>query len=171
MQDIFIVNKWIWVDYGIAAIVMVSALGGFLRGFLREFLALLIWLIALWSSYHYSQPAAVYLQHHISNPQFRTAAAALLVFLGVMFCGSFLGFFLGRMLQKTPLSFSARFSGLLLGFTRGTLIALLLVLLAGLSPLAKDAWWKQSQFIPTLHVWVEWLKGQMPVEKTGLLSR
>ena len=52
--------------------------------------------------------------------------------------------------------------GLLFGILRGGAIVTLLILAAGLTPLPKDPWWHDSQFIMHFQELAVWLRTQLP---------
>ena len=49
------------VDYSLIAIVLISLLFGAIRGFLRESVALLGWLVGLWLAWRYAPAVQPYL--------------------------------------------------------------------------------------------------------------
>ncbi len=44
-----------WVDIAIIAIIGLSVLTGLFRGFVKEAVALLVWVVAIWLGFNYSQ--------------------------------------------------------------------------------------------------------------------
>ena len=70
----------IWVDYAILVIISISALISILRGFVREALSLLGWILAIWVSFTFVDEVAALLVDHISVPSVRTATAFLALF-------------------------------------------------------------------------------------------
>src|SRR5579885_2506803 len=70
------------VDYLIVALVILSAIVGVVRGFLREIIALVTWVVARLVAWHFSGRLEPYLGGLLSSPHVRPwAARAILVIL------------------------------------------------------------------------------------------
>jgi membrane protein required for colicin V production len=162
-------DSMIWIDYTISVLVIVSALIGLFRGFIKEAFVLVLWVIAVWVGMQYSRDFAVLLQDTISYPSARIAAAFGLLFFLTLILGGLISFILGQLVEKTGLSGSDRILGMLFGILRGVVLVSLLVMLAGLTPLPQDPWWKQSLLIPPLQTIAVWLKDHIPSGLAGYI--
>jgi membrane protein required for colicin V production len=141
-------TQLMWVDYALLGLIVLSALVSLLRGFLREAMALVGWAAAVWMALTFTEEVAVIFQNHIEVPSVRLAAAAALLFLGTLLVSGLVVFLLGQLVDKTGLSGTDRVLGVVFGAGRGVVIAALLVMLAGLTPLPQDPWWRQSLLLP-----------------------
>lgn len=159
----------IWVDYSIACLVLVSALIGLFRGFVKEAFALFTWLVASGVGMNYSRDFAVLLENSISYPSARIAAAFALLFFMTLILGSLISFILSQLIEKTGLTGTDRLLGVLFGIARGGLLVALLVMLAGVTPLPEDPWWKQSKLIPPFQSLAVWLKDHIPSDLAGYI--
>ncbi len=56
-----------WIDWVIVAVILLSALTGLLRGFVKEIMALTIWGMGLFLSYRYYELTTPYITHYISD--------------------------------------------------------------------------------------------------------
>ncbi|CAD6876577.1 CvpA family protein [Methylomonas fluvii] len=157
--------KLLWVDYVVISIILISAIMGLMRGFIKEAFALVLWMVAVWVATQYCRDVSVLLQSTISYPSARIAAAFALLFFATLILGSLISFLLSQLIEKTGLTGSDRLLGMLFGIARGAVLVSLLVMLAGLTPLPEDPWWKQSLLIPPFQALAVWLKTHMP---TGL---
>ena len=138
----------IWVDYAILAIVGVSGVFSLLRGFVKEALSLTGWIAAFWIAIAYSGRVASWLEGYVTVPSVRVAIGfAALFVLVLLACGIVLRM-AGVLVAKTGMSGTDRTLGIVFGVLRGVVIAGLLVLLAGLTPLPRDPWWSESSFLP-----------------------
>ncbi len=153
---------FIWVDYCIVGLIAVSALIGLFRGLIREVFSLVIWGAAMWVGLHYNHPFSVYLEHAIPVASARLVVAFLVIFIGVLLLGGMLTFLLGKLVDTTGLGGTDRLAGMLFGVARGMLIVSILVVLAGVTPLPADPWWKQSKLIPPFQSLAVWLRSQIP---------
>lgn len=152
----------IWVDYAILGIVGISALISLLRGFVREAISLATLLIAFWVATQFSAHVGEMLSGKISVPSVRIGVAFGLLFVLTLFAGGLVNYLAGLLVRKTGLSGTDRMLGLVFGILRGGAIVTLLVLAAGLTPLPKDPWWHESQFIKHFQVPAVWLLGHLP---------
>ena len=169
MLDSLPLDRMIWVDYSIACLVMVSALIGLFRGFVKEAFALLIWMLAIGVGMHYCRDFAVLLQDQISYPSARIATAFAILFFMTLILGSLISFILHHLIEKTGLTGTDRLLGVLFGFIRGAVLVALLVMLAGITPLPEDPWWKQSLLIPPFQSLAVWLKDHIPSDMAGYI--
>lgn len=147
----------IWVDWCVAFVLLISAAVGVFRGLTRELLGLLGWVLALWLTWQFSDNAAGWLESSIATPSIRHAVAAAAVFAVGLMAGALFSWGVGRLIQKSPFAATDRVLGAGFGLLRGTLFAVLFVMLAGLTPLKRDAWWQQSFSVGKL----EWLAGKL----------
>lgn len=160
----------IWIDYAIAGLVGISAVIGLIRGFVAEAFSLFTWGVAVWVGLSFSREFSVYLQPWITVPSGRMAAAFLILFVITLIVGSLVRFLLGQLVDSTGLTGSDRFAGLLFGIARGVLVVAVLVLLAGLTPLPEDPWWKESGLITHFQSVAVWLKDQLPSGVAGIVN-
>lgn len=133
-----------WPDYVIIAILALSAGFGLLRGFVREVAALLVWALAFIGSVQHSGVVSNYLTGITDSPTVHLVLAFILLFVGIVVLGSIVTRILVKLVTVSGLGGTDRLLGLLFGAVRGSVIAALAVLLAGLSPLAQERVWEES---------------------------
>lgn len=155
--------NWIWVDYLIAGIILISALISLFRGFIREVLSLLVWILAFWIGWAFFRDLALHL-YWIELPSFRYGIAFFTLFLATLIVGALVNYLVGQLLIKTGLSGTDRFLGVLFGAARGAVLVAVLVLLAGLTPLPQDPWWRQSDLLHYFGGLAGWLQGLLPAD-------
>lgn len=152
----------IWVDYVIIGIIGVSALISLVRGFVRETLSLIVWVLAFGLAWSYFRELALQLSPWITTPSFRLGAAFLVIFLGVLIVGGIVGFLIGQLVDKTGLSGTDRLLGMIFGAARGAVLVAILVLLAGLTPFPQDPWWRDSTLLGHFQALAVWLLSLLP---------
>jgi membrane protein required for colicin V production len=152
----------IWVDYVIIGLIGLSALIGLMRGFVREALSLLAWVLAIWVGVRFAPLAAVELEPYVSTPSLRLMAAFAVLFVVTLIAAAIVNYLLVLLVRKSGIGGTDRFLGLLFGVVRGGAVVALLVLLAGLTPMPKDPWWQESRLIPTFEDMALWIKGFLP---------
>ncbi|MGZ5001550.1 MAG: CvpA family protein, partial [Methylomonas sp.] len=72
--------------------------------------------------------------------------------------GGLIGFLVSLVSKNKQPTFMRRFGGMVIGAIRGLLVVTLVVLLAGFTPLPKDAWWAESMLIPPFQLCAIWLR-------------
>ena len=152
------------IDYVIIAIVIISLLIGLLRGFVKEILSLLAWIVAIWVGLTFSRRFSVLLETFIEFPPARIAIAFVILLLLTLVISGVINYFADLLLQKTGLTGIDRLLGLFLGVARGGIVVALLVMLAGLTPAPEQPLWQQSNLIPYFKDLAFWLRKQIPPE-------
>ena len=151
-----------WPDYAILAIVAISLLVGALRGFMKEVFSLLVWVAAFFIAYQYSGDLAPLMEPHVDLPSARTAMAFTGLFVVVLLIGGLLTYLLGRLVESTGLSGTDRLLGGVFGAFRGLAIVIVVLLVAGFTPIPADPWWQNSPTIARLMPLVDWAGAHLP---------
>lgn len=154
----------IWADITILALLGISMLISLWRGFMREALSLLAWVAAFWVGFTFAGDIAVLFVSYLSVPSARLVVAFLLLFLATLLVGGVINFLVGKLVDKTGLTGTDRMIGLLFGLARGIVLVAVLVLLAGLTPLPGDPWWRESIFIEHFQTLAVWMRAYLPPE-------
>lgn len=137
------------VDYVLAAIVGVSVLFGAFRGFLREALGLLGWLVGLWLAWRMAPHLQPHLGGLLAGTELQAWVARGLVLTAVVVAGWLIGSLLSFAVQRSGLTLGMdRLLGALFGLVRGAVIAGFLVMLGQAAELQDEPWWKASRLIP-----------------------
>jgi membrane protein required for colicin V production len=156
-----------WVDYLIIGILAASALVSLFRGFVREAVSLITWVLAFLVAWGGFRELATRLEPWIATPSLQLGAAFLLLLLGMLLLGGIAGFLIGQLVDRTGLSGFDRLLGLLFGAARGLLLVAVAVLLAGLTPFPQDPWWRESSLIPHFQGLAAWLLAWLPPDIAG----
>ena len=151
-----------YVDYAVLGIILISILVGTLRGFIKEVFSLAVWAAAFLVAFQYSGALAMTLESHIELPSVRTSLAFAGLFLAVLLVGGLITYLIGKLVEKTGLSGTDRLLGGVFGALRGLILILVLMLVAGLTPVPKDPWWQQSRTIQSMIPLAEWSAQFLP---------
>jgi len=146
----------------VVGIVAISILVGAIRGFIKEAFSLAVWAAAFLVAFQYSGTLALQLENHIELPSARNALAFSGLFLLVLLIGGLLTFLIGKLVEKTGLSGTDRLLGGVFGGIRGLVLVIALMLVAGLTPVPQDPWWKSSRSIQSLLPLAEWSAQFLP---------
>lgn len=163
-------SQLIWIDYVILFLVLLSAVIGLFRGIIKEAFSLVIWFVATWVAYTFSQAFSVYLVEWIQVPSLRVGAAFAILLVVTLVIGALVSFLIGQLIEKTGLTGTDRFAGFLFGVARGVVVVAVMVLLAGLTPMPQDPWWNASVLIGPFQDFAIWMRSQLPAGMSGYLS-
>ena len=147
-----------WVDWAIVAIIGVSALISIKRGFVKEALSLVVWIVAGVVAWLFGGAVAQHLTNFIDIPSARVIAACALLFVATLLVGGLVSFLIGELIRVTGLSGTDRFLGMFFGAARGALLVVVLVGLLSLAPVQQDIWWQQSTLLPHFLMVADWSK-------------
>lgn len=134
-----------WFDYAVLGIVGLSVLLAAYRGVVREIAALAGWAAAVVLSGLYAQQLAQWLPVALS-PMLKAVVAYLVIFLSVLLVAGLAGMLLAKLFRVAGLGFTDRAVGALFGLVRGVLIVFVGVMLAGLSSVPKEPFWREAVF-------------------------
>jgi membrane protein required for colicin V production len=95
-------------------------------------------------------------------PSARAALGYAVVFIVVLLAGALITWLLRKAVKGSGLSGTDRMLGLAFGLVRGALVVVVLVLLAGLTPFPRDAWWRESRALPAFERLAAQLLAQLP---------
>lgn len=149
-------------DYAVLGILGLSILLSVMRGFLREVLALLSWVVAFWLATLYAGEVAPMLPEAIPSEQLRLLAAYALVFFAALLVMSLLSITIGQFLKLVGIGPLDRLLGAVFGLARGVVIVLALVVVGGLTSLPKEPFWRNATFSAPLEAIVQSAKPWLP---------
>lgn len=160
----------IWIDFAMIGLIIISSIIGLFRGLVREAFSLISWVVAIWVGLTFSRGFSVYLENVISYPSARIALSFAILFFITLILGSLIGYLIGTIVSKTGLTGTDRFLGMIFGVARGVLVVAILVVLAGLTPLPEDPWWRESKLIPPFQTVAEWMRSNLPGGLAGYID-
>ncbi len=151
-----------WVDYAIILVLSLSVLTGLVRGFVRELIALCVWVTAIWVGYTYAPEVSPLLRSYLHDGALRTTVSFILILLATLLVGGLTSTALSFVLNRSPLKGTDRLLGMGFGFVRGVFIVALLIGIVNLTSLAKDSEFKHSRLYARFKPISEWLFSFMP---------
>lgn len=153
---------WYWVDLAIIAIIGLSVLTGLIRGFVKELIALAVWILAFWLAFHYSQDLDPWLQKYIQDKTARTVTAFILILISTLIAGGIVNAMLSFILKRSGLSGTDRILGMGFGFIRGVFIVALIMVVIQMTSLPHEEYSKESKLYAQFDPLVNWLSASMP---------
>jgi membrane protein required for colicin V production len=151
-------------DLAVIAIVGLSVLLSVIRGLVREVLALAAWVVAFFAANVLAGKVAPWMPAAFASEELRLLAAFACVFLGVLIVMSVLAMLASRLVKNAGLGMEDRLLGAGFGLARGLLVVMILVLLAGLTPLPRQAVWRNAILSGSLEGLAGTVKAWLPAE-------
>ncbi len=134
-------------DVIIVATIVISTGIGIYRGFLRELVTLLTWVIAAVIAYLYGIPLGEQLVF-IDNETIRNVLGVTFAFLGVVFVGVVLKLLIVKAAKIVGVTKVDRIVGGLFGVVRGCVLIVLILLLSS-ENITKQSWYQESKLLPS----------------------
>ena len=146
-------------DHLFAIILLTSGILGYIRGFIREAIAVLAWLVALWVAWHYAYLVNPWLGGALSEPGIREWAGRGIVLLFVLLIGAAVGGIVGYFARRAAgLAVMDRLVGATFGLVRGVVIIGLVVIAGRAVNLDLEPWWAKTRSMPVAEAVANWLE-------------
>jgi len=146
-------------DHLFAIILLASGILGYIRGFVREAIALLTWLVALWLAWHYSGLVDPWLGGALAEPGIREWVGRAVVLLVVLLIGAAIGSIVSYFAQRAAgLAVIDRVVGATFGLLRGVVIIGLIVIGGRAVHLDLEPWWEKTRSMPYAEAVANWLE-------------
>jgi membrane protein required for colicin V production len=158
-------------DYLVIAAIIISAVVGSMRGFLREAIALVTWIIALFVAWHFSDLIAPHLGGLLAGSPVATWAARVIIVALLLLLGAGIGVTVAHFVRLSIFSGMDRFLGFVFGTFRGCVLLGVFVILAQVLRLDGERWWRQSALIPYGEAVANGLRAVIGEERTRRSGR
>jgi len=135
-------------DYLIIALIVTCAVVGLVRGFLRELIALVTWIVGLLVAWHVGGMLEPQLGGALAGPAVRPWAARATLLLGVLLLGAAVGTVIVHFVRLAIFGGVDRLLGFVVGMLRGVLLLGILVLFCQALGLDQERWWHRSMLLP-----------------------
>lgn len=149
-------------DFVVIAILGISVILGLVRGLLKEVLSLVAYACAFLAAIWWGPMASEWLSRWIDQPFIKMAVAYFSVFVLVLMTIGLFNMMLSALISRTGLTPADHGLGALFGLVRGCLFVLILVTLAGFTPLPKETWWTQAMFSKPVISVIQQIKLRLP---------
>lgn len=161
------------VDLVVIAVILISAVLSFIRGFTREVFSLATWLLAIYLGFTQYTRVTPYLEEHIANTMLRDVAAGCIVFAVVMLFLFPIGYYLRGFVKGEQVTAVDRSLGFVFGAGRGYLLmAILYLIISWVMPDERQPLWlKEANTRPALVYGADTLRGLIPEEQRAMVER
>ncbi len=151
------------IDFFVIGIVLLSILVGLSRGFIKEALSLVFFVLAIYLSGVYYQKVIDLGLHSLGvGHTIQVILAYLLIFLASLIVGRVLTSFISKVISSVGLSLFDRLLGGAFGTFRGVLIVVVISTLVALTDLPKSTEWQDALTRPAIETLVGVLHSWLP---------
>lgn len=140
----------IWVDWIFVLAIVLSALTSFMRGALREIIALAAWICGAYVAFIYSAQSQVLLEKYVETPEFRYAIVFMTILIIFLILGAVLAILVNKLIAAIGLTSLDKSLGVIFGVARGLLLVVIFIMAASFTALPKNDWWGSSWLITKL---------------------
>ncbi len=148
-------------DVLIVLVVLASTLLGLMRGFIREAVSLVFWIVALWAAWTLGHLVEPHLGGYLGEPNVRPWVGRLVVLICVLVIGYLVGMVLSYYMRGAGLGVLDRVIGMLFGILRGMVLVGVMVIFAELLHMNSEPWWHHSKLIPLGETLGDWLRAMV----------
>jgi len=135
-------------DILLSVLAAVSVLAGFVRGLLRELIALLTWVIGFLLAWSYAEQLEPYLGSALAQSGMRLWVARTLIFVAVLVAGTLIGAIITMFVRLSLFSPLDRSLGGLFGLLRAAVVVGLVMIGGHALRLEHEGWWRGSLLVP-----------------------
>lgn len=154
--------QWYWIDIAIILIIGLSVITGLFRGFLKELIALSVWIVAIWLAYNYASVLYPWLGNYIQDQTVIKIASFVIVLTATVIIGGIINALLGFILKRSGLSGTDRLLGMGFGFIRGVFIVSLIIVVIRMTSLPQEEYVSQSRLYSKFTPVVDWISSKVP---------
>ncbi|MCH8179240.1 MAG: CvpA family protein [Proteobacteria bacterium] len=153
---------WTLLDLLLAVGLGVSVLVGIWRGLLTEVLALLGWAVAYIASQYLGADAGQHVPVGAPGSRVNVLAGMVVVFALTWLVWAVLSWGMREILKASGLSGTDRLLGAVFGLMRGLVVALVVVTLVQMTPLAQSELWRSSRSVGWMQTLLQGLRPILP---------
>ncbi len=151
-------------DIIVVAIIGLSALFGFIRGFLREVLSIGAWIVAGFATYFGLPNLRPFARQYISHELIADVATGVAIFLVVLVVASVISHVITRRVRQSSLGALDRSLGILFGIARGAVIVSVALLICDnfYAPDNRPQWLKDARTLPVVEIGADLVRQFVP---------
>ena len=157
-------SAWTLIDLILLIGLGLSVIVGAWRGLVTEMLSLAGWLVAYFGAQWFGPAAGQWVPVGEPGSRLNVVAGMVVVFVLAWLVWALLSWALVQVVRASALSGPDRAMGAVFGLMRGLLVALVVVTLVSLTPIAKWTPWQQSRGVAWMQVLLDGLRPMLPAE-------
>jgi membrane protein required for colicin V production len=148
-------------DVLILLVLLGSTLIGALRGFVREAVSVVFWILAIWLAWQMGPAIEPHLGGLLADPSVAPWIGRLVILVLVLLVGWLAAMLLSYLTRSVGLGPLDRVIGLFFGIVRGMVLVGLLVIGGELLHLNQEEWWGRSKLVPYGETIGDWLRAMV----------
>ncbi len=150
------------IDIAIAVAIVLSAVVGLFRGFVKEAISIASLLFAIWAAMYFGPAIGTVSDSWLTSRELQIWFGRILVFAVILSVGGLLGWAISKLVRLSVLSGMDRFLGSLFGLGRGVLLTAVFLIGGEFAGFDNDPWWSESVLIPHFEVVADWIRIMAP---------
>jgi membrane protein required for colicin V production len=131
-------------DFSVIAIIALSVLLGWWRGFMYELFSLIGWVVSYIVAVTFTAQATPYIPETVGSESIRSGVAFAALFVTTLVVSGIAAWLLAKLAKFAGLAGLDGKFGAMFGVLRGLLVVLALVWLGGLTKLPQQPWWRDA---------------------------
>jgi membrane protein required for colicin V production len=148
-------------DVLIVLVLLGSTIVGLLRGFVREAVSLVFWVVAIWAAWKFGPIVEPHLGGLLAGPNVAPWVGRLVILVLVLLVGWVVGLVVGYLARSLGLGVMDRVIGVLFGIARGMVLVGLMIIGGELLNLNHEEWWNRSKLVPYGEKVGDWLRAMV----------
>lgn len=157
-------------DYLIIIVIALSTIGSFFRGFTRELISLVIWIVGVFAALKWSPVIAPHVLVSMHSSLASYSVSFFVIFLSIWLIGLLISLAIRSVLHRVGLGLLDRLVGLIFGFIRGVFLMAVVMMFIDASALANSPTIQTSLLAPRFHAIAVTLTGFIPDDLKKRLS-
>ena len=152
-----------YLDYFFIFIIFLSLLVGCYRGFTRELLSLIGWILAFYFAHLFSGNLLKYVPFKFGE-HINFIIIYMIIFIIILLLASFLATLLNKLIKNIGLGFLNIVMGSIFGFMRGVLITFIIIFLVEKTSFISEISLAESKTIPVIKLVIKKTLSYLPYE-------
>ncbi len=149
------------VDVLILVVLLGSTVIGALRGFVREAVSVVFWILAVWGAWQFGPTIEPHLGGLLADPSIAPWVGRLVILVLILVIGWVAGMLLSYFTRSIGLGPLDRVIGVLFGIVRGMVLVGLMIIGGELLHLNQEEWWGRSKLVPYGETMGDWLRAMV----------
>jgi membrane protein required for colicin V production len=149
------------VDVLILVVLVGSTVIGALRGFIREAVSVVFWILAIWGAWQFGPVIEPHLGGLLADPSIAPWVGRLVILVLILLMGWVAGMLLSYFTRSMGLGPLDRAIGVLFGVVRGMVLVGLMIIGAELLHMNQEEWWGRSKLVPYGEAVGDWLRAMV----------
>jgi len=149
------------VDVLILVVLLGSTVIGALRGFVREAVSVVFWILAVWGAWQFGPVIVPHLGGLLADPSIAPWVGRLVILVLILLIGWVAGMLLSYFTRSIGLGPLDRVIGVLFGIVRGMVLVGLMIIGGELLHMNQEEWWNRSKLVPYGETVGDWLRAMV----------